>query len=99
MGNSTRNPGMDSSLSSVPPVKPSPRPDILAIFTPQAATSGTRISVVVSPTPPVECLSAFTPGMSFSLRVCPDFSMASVSARVSRSDMPAIQMAMSMAEI
>ena len=89
---------MDSSLSSVPPVKPRPRPDIFAIFTPQAATRGTRISEVVSPTPPVECLSAFTPGMSDRFSVSPDFSMASVSARVSRSVMPLMQMAISSAE-
>ena len=94
-----RMPGMDSSLSSVPPVKPSPRPDILAIFTPQAATSGTRISEVVSPTPPVECLSAFTPGMSLKSSVSPDLAMASVSASVSRSVMPLMQMAISSAEI
>ena len=95
---SMRMPGMASSLSSVPPVKPRPRPDILAIFTPQAATSGTRISDVVSPTPPVECLSAFTPSMSDRFSVSPDFSIASVSASVSRSLMPLMQIAISSAE-
>ena len=39
-GNCTRNPGIDSSLSSVPPVWPRPRPDILPKMAPQAATSG-----------------------------------------------------------
>ncbi len=52
-------PGTLSSLSMVPPVCPSPRPDILAIFSPQAATMGAMTSVVLSPTPPVECLSHF----------------------------------------
>ena len=91
-------PGMDSILSSVPPVKPRPRPDIFAIFTPQAATSGTSTRDVVSPTPPVECLSALTPGMSLRSSVSPDFAIASVSARVSRSVMPLMQMAISSAE-
>ena len=56
-----RKPEMLSSLSSVPPVCPSPRPLILATGTPQAATSGASTSEVVSPTPPVECLSVGTP--------------------------------------
>ncbi len=51
-------PGIDSSLSSVPPVWPSPRPESWGTATPQAATSGARGSVILSPTPPVECLSA-----------------------------------------
>ena len=48
---------MDSSLSSVPPVWPSPRPLIFPTGTPQAATIGPTAIVVLSPTPPVECLS------------------------------------------
>ena len=52
-----RQPGMASSLSSVPPVWPSPRPDSCGTAAPQAATSGARGSVILSPTPPVECLS------------------------------------------
>ena len=98
MSRDTLMPGIDSSLSSVPPVKPSPRPDILAIFTPHAATSGTRISEVVSPTPPVECLSALTPSMSERSRVSPDLAIASVSASVSRSVMPLMQIAISSAD-
>ena len=99
MSSSTERPEIDSSLSSVPPVKPNPRPDIFAIFTPQQATSGTRISDVVSPTPPVECLSALTPGTSERSSVSPDLAMASVSASVSRSVMPLMQMAIRSAEI
>ena len=49
-------------LSMVPPVWPRPRPLILAILTPQAATMGVITSVVLSPTPPVECLSTLMPG-------------------------------------
>ena len=37
-----RKPGIDSSLSSVPPVWPSPRPDIIGTATPSDATSGAR---------------------------------------------------------
>ena len=39
-------------LSSVPPVNPRPRPDILAMRTPQQAMSGTGISDVASPRRP-----------------------------------------------
>ena len=53
-----RKPGIDSSLSSVPPVCPRPRPDILPKMAPQAATSGASTSVTLSPTPPLECLSS-----------------------------------------
>ena len=53
-----RQPGIDSSLSSVPPVWPRPRPDSCGTATPHAATSGASGSVILSPTPPVECLSA-----------------------------------------
>src|SRR5699024_8757715 len=51
----------DSNLSTVPPVWPSPRPLILATGTPREATSGANTRVVVSPTPPVECLSTLIP--------------------------------------
>ena len=54
---SVRNPGIDSSLSSVPPVWPSERPDIIGTATPSDATSGASTSDTLSPTPPVECLS------------------------------------------
>ena len=53
----TLKPGIDSNLSIVPPVCPKPLPLILATLTPQDATIGEIIKVVLSPTPPVECLS------------------------------------------
>ena len=59
-----RKPGIDSSLSSVPPVWPSARPDIIGTGTPQAATSGARQIEILSPTPPVECLSTLRPGIA-----------------------------------
>ena len=52
-----RKPGIASSLSSVPPVWPRPRPDSCGTAAPQLATSGARIRLTLSPTPPVECLS------------------------------------------
>ena len=52
-----RQPGIASSLSRVPPVWPRPRPDSCGTATPYAATSGASGSVILSPTPPVECLS------------------------------------------
>ena len=54
-------PGIDSSLSIVPPVNPRPRPLILATLPPHAATSGPTTRVVLSPTPPVLCLSTLIP--------------------------------------
>ena len=81
---STRKPGIDSSLSSVPPVWPSPRPLILPSGTPQAATMGPTAIDVLSPTPPVECLSTTVrPSAACRSRVSPERIIASVSANVS----------------
>ena len=77
-------PGMDSSLSSVPPVWPSPRPLIFATGAPHAATSGASTSVVVSPTPPVECLSTLMPGIPERSAMSPLSRMARVRSVVSR---------------
>ena len=57
------SPGIASSLSSVPPVWPRPRPDIFGTTTPQAAASGARTIDTLSPTPPVLCLPTLMPGM------------------------------------
>ena len=83
-----RKPGIDSSLSSVPPVCPSPRPDIIGTTAPEAATTGAITSEVLSPTPPVLCLSTFDPGMPERSSRTPDPIMASVSAEVSSAVMP-----------
>src|SRR4051812_49053114 len=48
---------MLSSLSSVPPVWPRPRPEIIGTATSQAARIGASMTLTLSPTPPVECLS------------------------------------------
>ena len=54
---------MDSSLSSVPPVCPSPRPAACGTAPPHAITTGTSGMVILSPTPPVECLSTNASGL------------------------------------
>ncbi len=61
VGISTEKPLKASNLSMVPPVCPRPLPDILATGIPNAATIGVSTKVVVSPTPPVLCLSTLTP--------------------------------------
>ena len=93
----TDRPGMDSSLSSVPPVCPSPLPLIFATGAPQAAVSGASTSVVVSPTPPVECLSTLIPGMADRSATSPESRMARVSSVVSRSVIPFRRIAISSA--
>ena len=75
--------GIDSSLSSVPPVCPRPRPLIFANGTPQAATIGPSTIDVLSPTPPVECLSTTLRPSGERSTVSPLCTMASVSACVS----------------
>ena len=74
----TLSPSNDSSLSSVPPVKPSPRPLIFATLNPSAAKIGIVTKVVESPTPPVECLSTVVPFISEKSKTSPLFFIASV---------------------
>ena len=89
---------MDSSLSSVPPVWPSPRPLIFPNGAPHAATTGPRASVVLSPTPPVECLSTTRlPSRTARSTVSPLATIASVRAKVSAGVRPRNQTAMSSA--
>ena len=85
---SVRNPGMASSLSMVPPVWPSPRPDSFATGAPQAATRGMRTSEVLSPTPPVLCLSTFTPRIALRSSCAPERTIAMVNSAVSSGVMP-----------
>ena len=61
---------------------PSPRPESCGTATPNAATSGASGSVILSPTPPVECLSTVgLPSDEKSMR-SPEAIMASVSTRI-----------------
>ena len=78
----TSYPGIDSSLSSVPPVWPSPRPEIIGTKPPHAARIGASSRLTLSPTPPVECLSSTGPARPASdqSRMSPDRVMAPVSA-------------------
>ncbi|MDI2021693.1 hypothetical protein PJL18_02214 [Paenarthrobacter nicotinovorans] len=100
-----RHPGMASSLSRVPPVWPSPRPDNCGTATPKTATRGASGSVILSPTPPVECLSlvAFMPPSGLvrdekSIR-SPEAIMAEVHRDISARSMPLRRMAMLSAAI
>ena len=94
---STRIPGNDSSLSIVPPVKPSPRPLILPTGTPHAATSGMTTSDVLSPTPPVECLSATGLPIDDRSSCAPPAAMTWVSVTTSSGCMPRQHTAISQA--
>ena len=79
---------MDSILSAVPPVRPSPRPVSDGTPSPHAAASGWMTSESLSPTPPVECLSAVGTDKSSHERRSPESRIAVVKARVSASVMP-----------
>ncbi len=94
-----RQPGIDSSLSRVPPVWPSPRPDSCGTATPQAATSGASGRVILSPTPPVECLSAVgRDSVEKSIR-SPDAIIAAVQRAISVRFMPLSRIAIARADI
>jgi len=89
---------MDSSLSSVPPVWPSPRPESCGTATPQAATSGHSGRLILSPTPPVECLSTVGIGTDERSRRRPERIMASVHTDSSAGVIPRKNTAISSAE-
>ena len=55
---------------------------------PAAAAIGARMSDVLSPTPPVLCLSIFGPGISLRSTTTPEFIMAAVSEVVSADVIP-----------
>ena len=63
----TLKPFIEFNLSIVPPVIPRPFPLILGNITPQLATIGPTIKVVLSPIPPVECLSILILSISYSI--------------------------------
>src|SRR5579859_8139670 len=90
---------MDSSLSSVPPVWPRPRPEIIGTAPPHAATIGASRRLTLSPTPPVECLSRTGPDRPASDQssTSPERVMAPVSATRSPRVIPRNTMAMARA--
>ena len=89
---------MASNLSSVPPVWPRARPLIMGTATPQAAARGATRKLVLSPTPPVECLSTAALPSRAGENFSPESRMARVRARVSSSESPRSQAAISQAE-
>ena len=108
-GSWVRKPGMVSSLSSVPPVWPSERPEIMgsqsvkhspsAAGAPAAATMGAISSEVLSPTPPVECLSTAKEWSDEVSSVSPEKRMAWVSAASSCGLSPRRKIAISSAAV
>ena len=83
----------------MPPVCARARPLSFGTFTPHAAASGAAISVTLSPTPPVECLSTLIPGIALRSRTSPLSTMAWVSASVSAGVMPRMHTAINHAAI
>ena len=76
-------PGIDCILSTVPPVKPSPLPDIFATGTPNDATNGNKHIDTLSPTPPVECLSTIVLFNFDKSNISPEFAISIVKFVVS----------------
>jgi hypothetical protein len=66
---------------------------------PAAAARGAATRLVLSPTPPVECLSTFTPGTPERSTHSPEAIIRSVIALTSRSLMPEKTVAMRNADI
>ena len=95
----TWKPGIASSLSSVPPVCPNPRPDIMGTRRPASASSGASTSETLSPTPPVECLSTAGAPPSPKSRRVPDAIIARVSTCISPWSNPWMNAAMRKADI
>lgn len=94
-----RQPGMDSSLSRVPPVWPRPRPLSWGTAAPQAATSGASGRVILSPTPPVECLSVVGRESESKFIRSPEAIMAAVQRAISVRFIPFSRIAMASADI
>jgi len=73
------NPGMASDLSKVPPVWPSPLPEIFGTMIPSSAIRGAMMKEVLSPIPPLECLSMICfPYFADQSIFIPDSAMAKV---------------------
>src|ERR1700754_2284076 len=95
---------MASSLSSVPPVWPRPRPAACGTAPPHAITTGTSGMVILSPTPPVECLSTSASGLPSRRRSVksirsPEATIAAVQPAVPRPATPPRKIAISSADI
>ena len=77
---------------------PRARPLIIGTHNPQAAAIGATRKLVLSPTPPVECLSTATLPSRWGENFSPESRMARVSARVSSRSSPRRKAAISQAE-
>ena len=82
----------------MPPVWPSPRPDIFGTITPHAAATGASTIDTLSPTPPVLCFPTLNPGTSERSTRSPERAIAPASQAVSSSFMPLMTIAISNAE-
>ena len=69
----------------MPPVWPRPRPDTIGTATPHAATAGASGIEILSPTPPVECLSTFARAIADRSMTSPERVIASAHVASSRS--------------
>ena len=78
---------------------PRPRPESWGTATPQAATSGASGSVILSPTPPVECLSAVGRDSEEKSIRSPLAIIALVQREISRRFIPLSRMAIASADI
>ena len=67
---------------------PRPLPDIFDTFNPKVDIKGSSTNEVLSPTPPVLCLSTLIPSILDRSTVYPDSIMAFVKLKVSSSDIP-----------
>ncbi len=83
----------------MPPVCPRPRPESCGTATPKDATSGASGNVILSPTPPVECLSVVGLPRSSNESVSPLAIIARVRSRISSRDMPLRKIAIVIADI
>ncbi len=77
---------------------PRPRPEIIGTFIPREAAIAAIIRVVLSPTPPVECLSIFFPVNFLRSTTLPLLSIACVKAAVSSGVKPLMNAAIRKAE-
>ena len=77
---------------------PRPLPDSCGTAAPQAATSGASGSVILSPTPPVECLSTVGTARLDQFILSPLLIIASVQREISRIFIPFNKIAINKAE-
>ena len=83
----------------MPPVWPRPRPESCGTAAPHAATNGASGKVILSPTPPVECLSTVGRSNIDQFIFSPLAIMASVQREISRLFIPFNKIAISSADI